>query len=405
MKKKILLADDSITIQKIVELTLSDTYDIRCVGDGNAAVAALQEFRPDLMLCDAVMPAKNGYDVCAHVKSVEGGRIPVIMLHGTFETFDAGKAKQAGADAVMSKPFDTQALLEQIQALLSAPPAPAAEYEMPAAESVEAASIEARVDDAFSAFGEPPVKESAPPAETEQDTRLAEAPLETEAERTMAFSSEDLAKMMQRHDFGGASGTSAAGREEAMKDLEAGIQSVELPAAEAKSAETEIRQEPEAYYEKPEGMTDEDKQFAREMARESSVPLEEMLPADIAPAAAPEESPAAMPPSAAEEMEEEKVSLDVQEMEAEEESAPPAREDMPTAELLSDLGPSATAAAPAASLNEKAVEEIVERVLRRVVEKMVRDIVWEVVPDMAELHIRKKIEEIEKAVEQHPPNG
>ena len=65
MAKRILLADDSLTIQKVVELTFSDAdYDLVCVPNGQRALEKVAESAPDLILADVVMPEKNGYEVC-----------------------------------------------------------------------------------------------------------------------------------------------------------------------------------------------------------------------------------------------------------------------------------------------------------------------------------------------------
>jgi CheY-like chemotaxis protein len=68
--KKILLADDSLTIQKVVELTFSDSeYDLLCVPNGQRALEKVAEESPDLILADVVMPEKNGYEVCEAIKA------------------------------------------------------------------------------------------------------------------------------------------------------------------------------------------------------------------------------------------------------------------------------------------------------------------------------------------------
>jgi CheY-like chemotaxis protein len=120
MPKKILLADDSLTIQKVVELTFSDSgYDLICVSNGLRALEKVREDRPDLILADAVMPEKNGYEVCEAIKGDPAtARIPVVLLSGTFEPFDRERAERIGADAIVSKPFDSQQLLAQVDALL-----------------------------------------------------------------------------------------------------------------------------------------------------------------------------------------------------------------------------------------------------------------------------------------------
>src|SRR6266576_3636194 len=120
MPKKILLADDSITIQQVVELTFSDgDYEVTAVNNGAKAIQRLSEMRPDIILSDIIMPEKNGYEVCEYVKShPEFRNIPVILLTGTFEPFDPDRADKAGCDAVVTKPFESQSLIHKVEELI-----------------------------------------------------------------------------------------------------------------------------------------------------------------------------------------------------------------------------------------------------------------------------------------------
>ena len=120
MPKRILLADDSITIQKVVELTFSDgDYEVTAVNNGAKAIQKLSEMRPDIILSDIIMPEKNGYEVCEYVKSHPDFRhLPVILLTGTFEPFDPDRADKAGCDAVVTKPFESQSLIQKVEELI-----------------------------------------------------------------------------------------------------------------------------------------------------------------------------------------------------------------------------------------------------------------------------------------------
>ena len=120
MPKRILLADDSITIQKVVELTFSDgDYEIVSANNGARALQKLAESMPDIILSDIIMPEKNGYEVCEFVKSHPEYRdIPVILLTGTFEPFDPDRAQKAGCDAVVTKPFESQSLINKVEELI-----------------------------------------------------------------------------------------------------------------------------------------------------------------------------------------------------------------------------------------------------------------------------------------------
>jgi CheY-like chemotaxis protein len=126
MRRRILLADDSVTIQKVIELTFMDEdYDVKAVSNGDEALAALPQLEPDFVIADVHMPGANGYEVCRRSKESRPN-VPVLLLVGTFEPFDEGQARAAGADSFLKKPFDSQELLQRVQDLLAAQAPPAA---------------------------------------------------------------------------------------------------------------------------------------------------------------------------------------------------------------------------------------------------------------------------------------
>jgi len=117
--RTILLADDSVTIRKVVELTFSDTnIRVLSVGSGHEALDRMSEVRPDLVLADVVMPGPSGYDVCRAVKS-SPRPVPVLLLTGAFEPFDAAQAEACGSDGTVTKPFDSRSLVERVEELLA----------------------------------------------------------------------------------------------------------------------------------------------------------------------------------------------------------------------------------------------------------------------------------------------
>lgn len=171
MSRKLLLADDSITIQKVIGITfVNEDYTLAVADNGDAALEKARSDRPDLILADVFMPGKNGYELCAAVKadpSLAG--VPVLLLTGTFEPFDEAKAQACGADGWIAKPFESQTLITRVKELLDkawAAPAASAEPVATAAASMPKAA---------------PV--SAPESEVEADiwTELAASPAETAA--------------------------------------------------------------------------------------------------------------------------------------------------------------------------------------------------------------------------------
>lgn len=148
-RRRLLLADDSITIQKVVNLTFSDEgMDVRTVGAGDEAIRELEESGPpDVLLADVHMPGLSGYEVCERVKlDARWRHVPVILLAGAFEPFDEAEARRVGADEVLSKPFQSiKDLIGKVGSLLGggkheADKAPAPLEERAAAAAGEASS-------------------------------------------------------------------------------------------------------------------------------------------------------------------------------------------------------------------------------------------------------------------------
>src|SRR5512133_2381543 len=136
MPKTLLLADDSITIQKVVAITFaSEDFRVVSVDNGEDALTRAREIKPDVILADVVMPRRNGYELCEAVKADPALRsVPVLLLAGTFEAFDEARARQAKADGHMAKPFESGMLINRVKELvgLAAPGAPAARAPIPA---------------------------------------------------------------------------------------------------------------------------------------------------------------------------------------------------------------------------------------------------------------------------------
>lgn len=121
MPKTLLLADDSVTIQKVVGISFAnEDVLLLTVDNGDDAVTRAREARPDLVLADIAMPGKDGYEVCEAIKTDPSLRhVPVLLLSGTFETFDEERARRAGADGHITKPFEAQALVDRVNDLLA----------------------------------------------------------------------------------------------------------------------------------------------------------------------------------------------------------------------------------------------------------------------------------------------
>jgi CheY-like chemotaxis protein len=150
MSIKILLADDSITIQKVVGIIFGgEEYSLTVVDNGKAAVEKAREINPDVLLIDALMPGMSGYEACEAVRATPAlSTKPILLLTGSFEPFDEDKAKNCGADDFLAKPFESQQIVTKVKELIElastrtgAPAAPAAAPAPVAAPAAEPAAF------------------------------------------------------------------------------------------------------------------------------------------------------------------------------------------------------------------------------------------------------------------------
>jgi DNA-binding response OmpR family regulator len=94
-------------------------YEVRTVNDGEAALAALTDFRPDLVLLDLMMPKRNGYEICQWIRATPAlARTKVLMLTAKGRDVDVEKGLGVGADAYVTKPFATKELVAKVRGLL-----------------------------------------------------------------------------------------------------------------------------------------------------------------------------------------------------------------------------------------------------------------------------------------------
>ncbi len=206
MPHTILLADDSITIRKVVELTFSDTeVRVETAATGHDALARFRASRPDLVLADTSLPGIDGYEVCRAVKGSDRP-VPVVLLCGAFERFDEERAAASGADAHLVKPFDSNGLFSQVTALIArsssaearsaaapaavappdAPPAPVVAQVAPEASASEESPYEA---EEAADWPSPPASPVRRPA-----AALSEAELDALARRVVERLTEDVVR-------------------------------------------------------------------------------------------------------------------------------------------------------------------------------------------------------------------
>jgi CheY-like chemotaxis protein len=120
MPKRILLAEDSITIQKVFELAFAQSdITITAVDNGEDAVRLAGEMMPDLVVADVTLPGRDGYGVAAELRaSPATEKIPVLILSGSIVPIDEGRLRECGAKGVLFKPFETRELMDKVETAL-----------------------------------------------------------------------------------------------------------------------------------------------------------------------------------------------------------------------------------------------------------------------------------------------
>jgi DNA-binding response OmpR family regulator len=120
MAKKVLIADDEPNIVMSLQFLMEAAgYEVRTVADGAAALRLLDDFRPDLVLLDVMMPTRNGYEICQAIRETPALHgIKVVMLTAKGRDIDAEKGLALGADEYVTKPFATKDLVAKVKAML-----------------------------------------------------------------------------------------------------------------------------------------------------------------------------------------------------------------------------------------------------------------------------------------------
>lgn len=148
MARRVVLADDSETIRKVVEMVLEpEGFSVAAYRDGEEAMSAILSQPPDLVLADIDLPQLSGILLCRSLKdNADTASVPVILLVGAFEPFDEDAARLSGADDIIVKPFESKELVSKTKALLGRQPATvSSSLPVPAAQD-SAADEEASLD-------------------------------------------------------------------------------------------------------------------------------------------------------------------------------------------------------------------------------------------------------------------
>jgi CheY-like chemotaxis protein len=366
MAKTILLADDSITIQKIVNLTFSgEGIDVVAVSNGDAALKKAQEIHPDLILADIFMPGENGYELCENVKRDPAlSHTPVILLVGAYEPFDQNEATRVKADGHLTKPFEIRVLISAVTSLI----AKTEQAEAEQLEMAEPASGSATAEVPIEFFVEEPQTELAtaePATEMTSEEQLEPAfgaAASFTAEALPKESAESMPSIDERFSQIVADSTEPAAPVAAVEEADLlGISALEIPAAAA-SGDSEVPPD----------------------SRQMVIDIWEAPPAAV-PSAIPEMEAAAPPP--VEEGTEFAAMSEARSAVVEEELEPPAEPLLPPPLPPPPLEPAVVAPADQAALVDLIVQKVIEKLSKDAIER----VAWEVIPDLAELMIKEHL--------------
>jgi CheY-like chemotaxis protein len=361
--KKLLLADDSITIQKVVELTFADEgVTVLTVNNGRDAIEKLNEFAPDIVLADVFMPQLSGYEVCEHIKQNEQLKhIPVMLLVGSFEPFDEAEARRVGANDTLTKPFQSiRNLIDKVGVLVGGraaeeqiPTAELPHHREPAPEPEKLSEEELQVTTADTLPLPPEQAEvvayyaAKQEAQAASDSRM-DATIETNRPDLSAPSQSDADDALL--DLSGVTTGGARIADDFVLDLDLDEPAEPSPAVAAYSAPSFMRRQRDTSGASAVAVTPTVDQMAhtQEFPRPSALPLES-TPVQFEPVA-------------------EKAQATTGEI------------GVGTGRQSGELSP-------------EMIDAIARRAVEQLSEKVVQEIAWEVVPQLAELMIKRQLEE------------
>jgi len=116
-KQRILIVDDDVNIAELISLYLTkECFDTMMVHDGLQVLEAFDQYKPNLVLLDLMLPGMDGYQICRELRSKSS--VPIIILSAKGEVFDKVLGLELGADDYLMKPFDTKELVARVKAVL-----------------------------------------------------------------------------------------------------------------------------------------------------------------------------------------------------------------------------------------------------------------------------------------------
>jgi DNA-binding response OmpR family regulator len=120
MSARVLIAEDEASIVLSLEFLMRQCgYETRTARDGASAIGCIEDFRPDLVLLDIMLPGKSGFEVCEFIRAQPAlAATRVLMLTARGSPIDEARGRAAGADDYVAKPFATRDLVARARALL-----------------------------------------------------------------------------------------------------------------------------------------------------------------------------------------------------------------------------------------------------------------------------------------------
>jgi len=382
--RKLLLADDSITIQKVVDLTFADEgVSVVCVNNGREAIERLEDFAADVVLADVFMPQMNGYEVCEYIKQNNKLKhIPVMLLVGSFEPFDEEEARRVGANDILTKPFQSiRRLIEKVGLLTSTRPS---EEQIPTADLPKPESAPEPVEKLSTAEIEM----------TTADTQPLPPELRHVVEETGWSPEQGRAEVASKAklDYGMGESKGMESRSESLENYE-GADEVLLDLGDFESGPSVADDE----FVLDIDLDDTPEPSPAEPAFSSAMGTNWSLMAATA------ETPAATTDQLAPTQEFERVTDEPAETAGSEEalldsqvagkSAQQSDASVVAAEQYSRASSASPTEISLQQLSPEMIDAIARRAVEQLSEKVVQEIAWEVVPQLAELLIKRQLEE------------
>ncbi|MFC1855246.1 PleD family two-component system response regulator [Thermodesulfobacteriota bacterium] len=418
MPKKLLVADDSLTIQKVIELIFENDQGVELinVSNGEEAIAKAKEISPDLILLDADMPDKSGYEVSKEITADPNLKdVPVILMISKYKEVNESDISAAGAADHIVKPFGGEDLVNKVNAIVGVSEKLSEDISLSEeAEGVETLDVEIEVPEVAEAdeaieLGKPEevealeVEEEAIEAEEIPDDDLSfsaieEISSEEEEEKGVAdWSVASVEDISETEDLILEEEPEALVLEEAVEaeEVEAeeawdvsefsaseGEQPLELEEVGEESAIEAGTEEPEEAWDVDEFKSSEEEAVEAEEVEALEIEEEAVEAEDVEALEIEEEAVEAEEVEALEIEEEAVEAEDVEALEIEEEA------------VEADIDVDSVKDAVSAKLTDIISDEFVKNIANEVVRDVIENVVWEVVPELAERLIKEEIERL-----------